>query len=525
MSKEDLKLFDYYRDVKNSIDLEFEKWLLILEKDDIKQKELNLLRLKLIDQVELILKHNLKQFESKKDLNKFCFFIPNETENDLPGNLIITNQYISHNIRHNLGIRLDNSFEDELEMSPKEALLTALILNLIVNNGLNESPIIDLSQKDKNNLIKFNFQCLSDGLESNYFDDMDPFVDTSKILECFFDFSNLESLPEKIFVPFNNLNKFGLDLNENGLLSPNCFNGLNKLESIYIDNCLNEYLSEELISGLNGIKNFRIISSKIKTINKNAFKNSKELEEISFSGCALEEINAENFQNLEYLKILDLNDNRIETISKDVFQSLKNLNYLSLRYSLQTSLRADSLNVLENLEFLSIANDSVKHKWLNLEDLNLLKLKLISFDSNVIPKFKNLKSLRFMHVEELKILDKNEVVQYDLRGLAIDGPYNLIESIHKNIDGLKNLSHASFVLSNSNHQQFENIRNNINAFSSKLCKKDRVYTRFKNEIGSERRFEVSNYETFQEFFQKELDFSESMKDILEKYNHEYLYFK
>ncbi|CAF0772641.1 unnamed protein product [Brachionus calyciflorus] len=217
---------------------------------------------------------------------------------------------------------------------------------------------------------------------------------------------------------------------------PLCFNSLNNLNNLHLFYFNSKKIDSSILFGMHNLKSLRICEAEANELGAKCFKYCPNLEKIYLAYFKIGNIYANTFDKLENLKCLNMMNNEIPYVPREIFTFMKNLTYLSLSDVFSVPFDATYLNNLENLEILHLfATDTI----LNLDELNLPKLKHLSISSKKIPNFRlNLKSLHIDDLEELEADSFNKLTS--LKGLFLLNKEKLIEKIkHENFSKLAQL--------------------------------------------------------------------------------------
>ncbi|CAF1126484.1 unnamed protein product, partial [Brachionus calyciflorus] len=220
-----------------------------------------------------------------------------------------------------------------------------------------------------------------------------------------------------------------------------------------------------------------IIEGKVEKLCSYAFNNLNKLESLVSFSARIEHIESNAFVGLDNLKKLILIESELTDLPQDVFKSLENLTVLNLHDSIASKFDAECLNVLTNLEFLSLYNFDKDEKILNLNKLNLSKLKYLAINSKKVPNFElNLEFLIINGLEEFN--DEMFKNLQDLKGLIFETNGKFLCEIKREIfKYLNNLEHLVICFDKLNKQGIDFININLDYFG-KFIDKENIYLKF-----------------------------------------------
>ncbi|CAF0972370.1 unnamed protein product [Brachionus calyciflorus] len=548
MNKLKLKIVEYYDNLKNKIDIKCEK---ILAKPNLSGEEIekySLQRARFLNQINQVAKLNLENFETikcNKELlndeniesnlfkNKFCFHVSNikqnndEYETNLLGKLIITNIFISRDILRSLDVIPSNKRKRLGELSSKDLVKSRVINSLLETNWPGNDEIIDISCRENNKISELNIEAY--GVEEFFDEDFDcvsQIMYRENIEKCCLVFVALESINKQMLRNFECIKELNIQLDDWVDCEPELFSNFKKLEKLYIQFTEIDELPDKLFKGLENLKLLLCQNRILESLGPDTFSDLSNLENLILELNNISELREFCFRGLEYLKIMDLSFNQITQYHLNSFLDLKSLKCLNLNHAFSADIQAEQLNCLKNLEVLSFFQNE-DHKFKNIEDLDLPNLRLLVIDGEVVPKFKHLK-LNFLHISGLK--DLNEVSlksQLDLTGLVISILSNdKIDIIKREaFECLKNLSFFVVRIYKLKENETDYIKDNEDYYKSFLRSgKSKFKTSFKDNFFY---LQVQNYEEIADYFQNDLNVSDSTKKYLidnnENFFSEWLY--
>lgn len=179
-------------------------------------------------------------------------------------------------------------------------------------------------------------------------------LDKSQVLKVDFQTSTVQTVPQKIFEDFRNLEiillskrnveemKSGtltnakklkiLDLDRNKLtaIENGAFNGATNLENLFL--CCNQLtmFPKKLLSDQTKLQYITLRANNIEVIHKSAFKKQINLQKIDLGGNQLQFLHKDLFITTPKLHVVYLNKNRLKAISAKMFSHLRSLQDLWL---------------------------------------------------------------------------------------------------------------------------------------------------------------------------------------------------
>jgi insulin-like growth factor-binding protein complex acid labile subunit len=323
--------------------------------------------------------------------------------------------------------------------------------------------------------------------------------------------NEIESIENDSFLtePYES-NTLELHLSENKLIKikRGYFNGLFRLQILYLDKNQIEEIEENSFVNLNQLKELKIESNKVKIIKNEMFFGKSELEILYLYQNYIENIESIPFNTLRSLKKLYLFSNKITNIKFGHFIHLQNLDELRLDKNEIGSFDPNTFIGLEKLVNLTLSANKVQkivdgafHGLINLTNLDLhlndinqigtnvftdlTNLNFLNLDSNQISTLKNVQfnskleklSIRFNMMTNLNeinlaslqylIISNNRIQEIKLITLLsnleyLDLSQNRLISIKK--ESFKNLNKLKYLNLSYNKLDLQSEFNNISFF-------------------------------------------------------------
>ncbi|CAF0869197.1 unnamed protein product [Brachionus calyciflorus] len=541
-------LIDYYDDVKNQVDICTENLLAESTLCDNFRKKLEETRTRYMNEIEKCLKFNINSLKNIKKVSepfeatlfkkKFCFLLPENGDQKSIGKLILTNQWISMNVRNkfkrdrnkfNFDEELDEIEEEDSSDDDHDESVSSVDLegdNLNVKNSYNNTSdsedddsdslfysslikdellfdvlkqlirhqnnlenVFDFTSRENNKLSNFKLNNRIENFTQKDFDSIYTLINRSRLESCTLKYRNLnntQSILSKI--PQCKSLRLNFDynrINENILFSKNLSN-LNHLEISY---AIDQTLHKNFLDGLKNLKNFEIKSCRFKELATGLFRHSTNWLSLNIIDTPISGFQSSTFiglQNLKILKLIDIKYNN-DYFDSGVFKELRGLVYLEIRNNIRNFYVNDTPriepclfnNYLINLECLILINN--EFDYVNLDGLNLPKLRFLAIEADSLCQFKHL-NLDFFHVNKM-----NNMINFKINGLkalSIVGTVDF-EEFEKDLIELK-----LFIL-RSEGTKFYDIM-------------------------------ISKYSTVYEFIENEMILTQASKDCLKKFAAEFI---
>ena len=227
----------------------------------------------------------------------------------------------------------------------------------------------------------------------------------------------------------NALNSAGTvcDLSHQGVtsLSSGDFNGLSKLQKLYLNDNNLSSLPEDIFNNLSELQDIRLHNNKLSSLPEDIFDGLSNLQLLYLSGNGLSSLPEDIFDRLSSLIIIDLRDNNLSSLSADIFAGLSNLQHLYLSNNDLSSLPADIFNELFTLRHLYLWDNNLSSLPADIFN-HLCSLKTIILGKN---KLSNLPRDIFNCFSSIENID-----------LGVNNLSSLSEDI---FDGLSNLRYLA----------------------------------------------------------------------------------
>ncbi|CAF1087817.1 unnamed protein product, partial [Brachionus calyciflorus] len=439
---------EYHDEIINKIDIQTE---LILSKVILNDETNNLSQTRetLISKVNQLKLLNLDSFAKNKQSSfVYCHFLANLKQNvsrhtfnkikaefgfqNKIGKLIISKIILNENVVSFINTQIFERGEKGSNFYGKDSMLKEIqnfveayvVCKLLYIKCSNESPIIDLTNVEENNLNSLRF---GNGNLDNFdfnrlknlinFDliksvDFDPIIAFSfeKRLENFKNLTYLVIYKSNISFEgenFKNMNQLiSIMIYRCNLikLENNIFNNLINLEILLLQDNNIEEIEENSFKGLDKLECINLESNNLRTIKKNVFYGLKSLITLNLSQNKIKIIEPNSFDCLKNLDSINLLRNQIEDLDKDLFKFNRKLRYLNIMDNLIWNL--DFIKHLNNLKCLDLSNGKkILIPVDEISKISIPSLEFLSLSCNKFPifneNFKNLKTLACKNLVEI----------------------------------------------------------------------------------------------------------------------------
>jgi Leucine-rich repeat (LRR) protein len=222
----------------------------------------------------------------------------------------------------------------------------------------------------------------------------------------FLDKNQIEEIEENSFEKLNNLVELRLESNQIKIIKNEMFFDKTKLEILNLYHNNIESLETIPFNTLRALKTLRLFSNKITNIKFGNFIHLVNLEELKLDKNEIGSFDANTFIGLEKLLLLDLSANKIKRLVDGVFHGLKNVKQLDLHLNDIDRIEINTFTELESLQNLIFDSNQIS----SLKNVKFnSKLEKLSISFNMLSNLNdiNSKSLKYLHVSNNRILDIN----------------------------------------------------------------------------------------------------------------------
>ncbi|CAF0873150.1 unnamed protein product [Brachionus calyciflorus] len=471
MSRIKKNVIDNLDELIRQIEKETDAKLLTQNHQDVNAEQINMNRAKLIENIQKMKEKILDEMQSKggeNDISKnyvSCFFIPNYGRkvkfflDSHPGKLVILKKSMSQRsiqlIREIMNESISTNFILHYEDDFNKYLEVKVISSILENTTCDECTL-DLSNIDQNILNSLSLD-IRKSINEDQFNHIGDIINLKelKILEFLFEFQ--ESLNPKWFNKFEWVERLTIIGSKIKVLNNQNFSSLKNLKELYFNNIFPELIYQDAFEGLINLEVLSIDSSNFcflykinlsscKTLRKVILKRnfsvafndqilSETLTELILLENTLVSLNEKTFNNLKNLQILvikckkRIEDSQRTFINKNTFKDLfnlkvlnlehcnfsssensiyfndlTNLEYLSLNFNTINDFDLSNLNNLVNLEYLDLGNNS---KSIDLNQVELPRLKFLQLNNNPLPKLSNFSNLKGVYFSSIRNLEEN----------------------------------------------------------------------------------------------------------------------
>jgi Leucine-rich repeat (LRR) protein len=222
----------------------------------------------------------------------------------------------------------------------------------------------------------------------------------------FLDKNQIEEIEENSFEKLNDLVELRLESNQIKIIKNEMFLGKTKLEILNLFQNDIESLETIPFNTLRALKILHLFSNKITSIKFGNFIHLVNLEELKLDKNEIGSFDANTFIGLEKLLLLDLSANKIKRLVDGVFHGLKNVKKLDLHLNDIDRIEIDTFIELENLQNLIFDSNQIS----SLKNVRFnSKLDRLSLRFNMLSNLNdiNSKSLTYLYVSNNRIQDIN----------------------------------------------------------------------------------------------------------------------
>ena len=198
--------------------------------------------------------------------------------------------------------------------------------------------------------------------------------------------NSLTALPEGLFEELGNLQTLTLDQNSLTGLPPGVFSGLAKLQHLSLSKNPLGSLSVDTFSGLSQLQRLQL-SSTLLSVPEGLFNGLSRLEDVFLGNNSLTRLPEKIFYGLASLRRLFLHNNKLEALPEAVFNGLSSLQVLDLNANSLSALPEGIFSGLTSLERLRLGGNPLNALPRNLFDEldSLVELTLGSNNLTSLP--------------------------------------------------------------------------------------------------------------------------------------------
>jgi Leucine-rich repeat (LRR) protein len=286
----------------------------------------------------------------------------------------------------------------------------------------------------------------------------------SKLQILYLDNNYIEDINVDSFENMPKLKQLHLHSNYIKLVENEMFLDKAELEILYLYQNNIETIETIPFNTLYSLKKLHLFSNKITQIKIGNFIHLVKLEELKLDKNEIGTFEINTFTGLENLKVLDMSANKIEELENRVFHSLKSLKKLDLHLN--------DINQIEPNAFIDLPNLS----YLNLDSNKIVSLEDIQFNQNLSElsiQYNMLSNLDEINSKELKSLKiANNLIQTirSINSLAnleyLDLSQNRLIKIEAN--SFKSLKKLKYLNLSGNKLDLESVFNNASYFKSQM---------------------------------------------------------
>ena len=246
-----------------------------------------------------------------------------------------------------------------------------LILNLTHNNFRKVPRAI----QNRNTLIR-----LSISYNRNFeLGRNSPFAKMTKLQLLLLNHGNIKHLRVNIFRGLERLETLRLDNNQISLIEPGVFESTPSIKALTLSSNKLKTLTSEYFSGLKDLLILNLGRNFIQEIPADCFKNMPNLKTLSLERNRIKVLHEASFYNLVHMKLLDLGHNSIEKIPDEMFDKLNVIETIHLsRNKLKEMKYQQFVRMPETLKTLNLASNDLTITSFD-EKVNAFRIEYSSF--------------------------------------------------------------------------------------------------------------------------------------------------
>jgi Leucine-rich repeat (LRR) protein len=324
-----------------------------------------------------------------------------------------------------------------------------------INQGIfNQMPLLEYISLSRNEIDSievnsflgetFQSKILESNLSNNklkkiYFG---QFNGLKKVQKLFIDNNQIEEIELNSFENLNNLIRLNMQSNKIKVIQDKLLDNKNDLTILYLYQNSIDSIETISFNTLRSLKKLHLFSNKIKTIKFGNFIHLQSVNELKLDKNEIVSFDANTFVGMESLKLLDLSANKIKKLVNRAFDGLKNVSKLEL-----------DLNDIEQIE-MNAFTDLVNLNRLNLDSNQIFTLKNVQFNTNIMELFIqfnfisnfseiNASTLKSLHISNNRIQEINyatHLQRLEFLDLSQNRLISINEKSFSNLNGLKYLN-------------------------------------------------------------------------------------
>lgn len=149
--------------------------------------------------------------------------------------------------------------------------------------------------------------------------------------------------------------QFHFNTTENISLTKEYFNGLDKLNELYLKSTSSIDLADDVFASLPLLRELTIISNEI---NEKIFDHPSNVTFLTYGGLS-DEFNSEALSKWPQMTVFGLTNSKIEHLTKELFANMPQVVSLSLKFNEINSFDVDAFEPLEKLQSIALVNNKI----------------------------------------------------------------------------------------------------------------------------------------------------------------------
>lgn len=217
------------------------------------------------------------------------------------------------------------------------------------------------------------------------FENVDADLDKGPVKRIFFKTSSLHTIPENLFLRYENLEFLDAGKQNVNGISRNDFRNANKLSYLRLSYNPIGRLEKEQFKSAPKLSGIYLSVSAIKEVHETAFNGLSHLKSLALGGNNIIELPPKVFHHLENLQWIQLHKNNLRFLDKDTFKFNPKLKKIFLHTNQISALHQTTFNHLANLDYLNLVyNKCINICWYHQanEKLRQISSKLMQCNTN-----------------------------------------------------------------------------------------------------------------------------------------------
>lgn len=273
--------------------------------------------------------------------------------------------------------------------------------------------------------------------------------------------SRITEISTSVFLKFSSVAV--LNLNENSIesIQLGAFNGLYKLEELYLRKNKIKIITKGVFNSLANLKVLDISSNLLEEIEENSFHGLTKMEKIILSSNHLTYLSESVFVSQKQIKYLDLSGNQFNVLNESIFSNMSELETLLLNDTNLKSFWSFPSAVAKNIEKVYLNDNSIKAldgfgKNIKFIELSSNHISELNFSLPLFATYINLGCNKIKQIEKNTFSGFNNLTTLNLTHNSIDF---LLLGTFKDLGNLTSLDLSSNFLTEIKFGIFHGLRN------------------------------------------------------------------